>query len=380
MATAEQLKALLKSYADGDDDRFLAISLQVASHAAQKGQGKLAQELRILIDQAKLRQKSSKGHSPVPIAKATGELEAPVGKLSEGSSFGDGPLAADEGADLPDHLGVPSAAEAPGDTASPPGANSCWSAPRLWQDDDGLALAGNLASPSWRSNSTQSSPSSWGRQPRNSTSSSTPCSGPGASIFSTSSTPSGRAARANDVGEIRRVLNSFLQFLEQDDSDSIIIAATNHVGKLDSALFRRFDDVVRYELPTPEFANKLIKNRLGLFGVDSLKWGEILSAAKGPSYAELSRACDDAARKAISPIARKSAPRTYSCRRSAAVEGSTSYGPATIGSGGWSWKVLRSCVTFASMTGRMQNGSFPRRADAIGSRCPRVTGCRTAPV
>ena len=74
MATAEQLKALLKSYADGDDDRFLAISMQVASHASQKGQGKLAQELRALIDQAKLRQKSSKGHGPVPIAKATGEL------------------------------------------------------------------------------------------------------------------------------------------------------------------------------------------------------------------------------------------------------------------------------------------------------------------
>ena len=39
MATADQLKALLKSYADGDDDRFLAVSMQVASHAAHKGRG-----------------------------------------------------------------------------------------------------------------------------------------------------------------------------------------------------------------------------------------------------------------------------------------------------------------------------------------------------
>ena len=54
----------------------------------------------------------------------------------------------------------------------------------------------------------------------------------------------------NDVGEVRRVLNSFLQFLEQDDSDSIIVAATNLASMLDEALFRRFDEVIRYDRPT----------------------------------------------------------------------------------------------------------------------------------
>jgi SpoVK/Ycf46/Vps4 family AAA+-type ATPase len=48
----------------------------------------------------------------------------------------------------------------------------------------------------------------------------------------------------NEVGEMRRVLNSFLQFIEQDASDSIIIAATNNQKMLDQALFRRFDDVL----------------------------------------------------------------------------------------------------------------------------------------
>ena len=42
---------------------------------------------------------------------------------------------------------------------------------------------------------------------------------------------------SNDVGEIRRVLNSFLQMVEQDASDSLVVAATNHVGALDRALF-----------------------------------------------------------------------------------------------------------------------------------------------
>ena len=55
-----------------------------------------------------------------------------------------------------------------------------------------------------------------------------------------------RRGERHDVGEIRRVLNSFLQFLEQDESQGVIVAATNHPELLDKALFRRFDDVIEY--------------------------------------------------------------------------------------------------------------------------------------
>src|SRR5690625_7972421 len=54
--------------------------------------------------------------------------------------------------------------------------------------------------------------------------------------------------RDHEVGEMRRVLNSFLQFIEEDESDSLIIAATNTVEILDQALFRRFDDVLTYKI------------------------------------------------------------------------------------------------------------------------------------
>jgi SpoVK/Ycf46/Vps4 family AAA+-type ATPase len=103
----------------------------------------------------------------------------------------------------------------------------------------------------------------------------------------------------NDVGEIRRVLNSFLQFIEQDDSDSLIIAATNHVGMLDRALFRRFDDVVQYESPTPQLARELIENRLAAFGINKIDWVQVIGTVDGLSYAELVRACEDAARRAV---------------------------------------------------------------------------------
>ena len=109
----------------------------------------------------------------------------------------------------------------------------------------------------------------------------------------------GHRTLSNDVGEIRRVLNSFLQFLEQDDSDSLVIAATNHPDLLDKALFRRFDDVLTYELPTAELAKELITNRLSVFGVQSLDWNVVLPAAAELSFADLARAGDDAAREAV---------------------------------------------------------------------------------
>jgi hypothetical protein len=57
MATADQVKALIRSHADGDDTRFYAIAMQVAAQAARSGHGKFAQELRDLVDQVKARAK-----------------------------------------------------------------------------------------------------------------------------------------------------------------------------------------------------------------------------------------------------------------------------------------------------------------------------------
>ena len=65
-----------------------------------------------------------------------------------------------------------------------------------------------------------------------------------------------------DVGEMRRVLNSFLQFIEQDSSDSIIVAATNNSKMLDQALFRRFDDVLHYSLPSTNEIATLLNYKL----------------------------------------------------------------------------------------------------------------------
>lgn len=108
-----------------------------------------------------------------------------------------------------------------------------------------------------------------------------------------------RRTQTNDVGEIRRVLNSFLQLLEKDESDSIIIAATNHPDLLDRALFRRFDDVLAYELPDERTAVKIMESRLAQFDAGRVDWQRVSKGVAGLSQGELVRASDEAAKHAI---------------------------------------------------------------------------------
>jgi hypothetical protein len=75
MAAADQIKSLLKSHIEGDETRFFSIAMQLAANEARKGHGKLAQELRTLIDEA--RSKSTINESfrkPISIAQPRGEL------------------------------------------------------------------------------------------------------------------------------------------------------------------------------------------------------------------------------------------------------------------------------------------------------------------
>ena len=75
MATGEQLKALVKSYIERDEERFFTLALQVAAHEARRGHGKLATEIRDLIDQAKsTAARQSDAKKPVAIVHPRGEL------------------------------------------------------------------------------------------------------------------------------------------------------------------------------------------------------------------------------------------------------------------------------------------------------------------
>lgn len=55
---------------------------------------------------------------------------------------------------------------------------------------------------------------------------------------------------ATEHGELRRVVNAVLQMLDAYDGRSLIIAASNHEGMLDTAIWRRFEDVLYFKPPT----------------------------------------------------------------------------------------------------------------------------------
>ncbi|MGN8773970.1 AAA family ATPase [Candidatus Weimeria sp. HCP3S3_B5] len=103
----------------------------------------------------------------------------------------------------------------------------------------------------------------------------------------------------NEVGEMRRILNSFLQFIENDVSDSIIIAATNNPKMLDKALFRRFDDVIHYELPNDAQIKQLFDYKLEGYQDGSICSKEVIEAARGLSQAELTIVAEDAMKESI---------------------------------------------------------------------------------
>jgi SpoVK/Ycf46/Vps4 family AAA+-type ATPase len=108
----------------------------------------------------------------------------------------------------------------------------------------------------------------------------------------------GERSRDNDVGEMRRVLNSFLQFIERDNSDSLIIAITNNKQLLDQALFRRFDDVILYHLPSINEKRDLLKKRLAQF-IKIININDLLPNINGLSHAEISLACIDAIKETV---------------------------------------------------------------------------------
>lgn len=101
----------------------------------------------------------------------------------------------------------------------------------------------------------------------------------------------------NEVGEQRRILNTFLQLLERDDSDSFIIAATNSIESIDKALFRRFDDVIEYNLPDRE--QRLVLLHEYLYTAKDLDFSSVEPLFEGMSHAEIKMLCSDIFKEAL---------------------------------------------------------------------------------
>jgi SpoVK/Ycf46/Vps4 family AAA+-type ATPase len=301
MPSADQLKALLKAYAHGDDAQFHSIAMQIAAGEARSGHGKLAEELRDLIDQSRVRVPSS-GTSPIPIARPRGEVADLLTVSYPNTRLNDLVLALRtrkvlervirEHKTIRDIRAHGLAPRKKLLLVGPPGTGKTMTA---------SAIAGELALPLFTVRLDRLITRYMGEtatklrlvfdaiaQTR------------AVYLFDEFDSIGSERSLTNDVGEIRRVVNSFLQMVEHDSSDSIIIAASNHPSLLDRALFRRFDDIVRYVLPTKDEIKAVLKTKIAGVRTDTpLQWAKLTLRAGGLSYADVSRAAEDALKNAI---------------------------------------------------------------------------------
>jgi SpoVK/Ycf46/Vps4 family AAA+-type ATPase len=302
VATSEQVKALLRSHASGDDTTFYSVALQVAARAARSGQTNVALELRELIDSLRAHTPpSSRTSAPVPVVQPRGELAGLLSARFPKTRLSDLVLQPDLKDALQRVLVEQRQQERlRGHGFAPLRKLLLLGAPGTGKTLSASALAGELGLPLLTIRLDGLITKFMGetaaklrlvfdalRDTR------------GVYLFDEVDALAGERALANDVGEIRRVLNSFLQFIEHDDSDSLLVAATNHPQLLDTAMFRRFDAVIRYPLPDGRVVRIIVENRLANVPRERITWAKVQAAAVGLSHGEITLATERAAKDAI---------------------------------------------------------------------------------
>jgi SpoVK/Ycf46/Vps4 family AAA+-type ATPase len=104
----------------------------------------------------------------------------------------------------------------------------------------------------------------------------------------------------NDVGEATRITNALLEMLEDYRGDGLVIAATNLDSALDTALFRRFDEVLKVPLPGVEEISRLLRTTLSPMETDAaMAWQEIARAMDGMSGCEVVHVAQSAAKHCV---------------------------------------------------------------------------------
>lgn len=304
MAATDQIKSLIKSYAEDDEHRFFATALQIAASEARQGHNVVAQELKTLIEKARKDKSLAFLDSPKTVS-----LSAPKRELKELIEVFKPRI------DLKDMILAPGVQEALNKlikeqkswellkkhNLSPrrkllltglPGTGKTMTAQAIAGELglsvyiirlDGLMskyLGESIAKLRMIFDAMEDHRAVY--------------------LFDEFDSIGSHRDKGQDIGEIKRVLNSFLINIEKDQSNSIIIAATNLPESLDKALFRRFDDVVNYPLPDLKQIIDTIKKTIKGFSFSKKpNYTKIAELALGLNYSEVTKACEEAIKEMI---------------------------------------------------------------------------------
>ncbi|WDQ19090.1 AAA family ATPase [Rhodopirellula sp. P2] len=104
----------------------------------------------------------------------------------------------------------------------------------------------------------------------------------------------------DEHGELKRVVNSFLQMLDGFHSETLTVAATNHQGLLDPALWRRFDDILLFPNPTVEQIESLLCRCFHQVTVSkSVRLRSVARNMVGFSHADVERVAQDSIKRVL---------------------------------------------------------------------------------
>lgn len=304
MASAQQLIGLIKSHAEGDEARFYDLAIQLAAGEEQKGHVRLAADLRRWAQ-------SINRETPKPSApdvQNVASLAAPRGDLAELLSAAYPRERLDEiiapqsiGSELKEVIAETRARAKLEEKGYPPRKKLLLAGPPgTGKTMTAKALANELKLPLYTILLHGLISKFYGEtasklrlvfDAMHTTR--------GIYLFDEIDALAAARGRGDDIGEARRVLNSFLQFIEEDCGASIIVAATNLPQLLDRAMLRRFDLTLRYALPDAPAAANVIRRRLVNLDVEKVDWEKVGVAAVGLGHADLVRVAEDAGRRAV---------------------------------------------------------------------------------
>lgn len=304
MAAADHIKSLINSYVEGDESRFFATAMQIAASEARQGHTNLAQELKQLIEKAKKGRSDSYLIEPktVPFSAPKRELKELIEVFKPRINLSDMVLAPSVKQSLDKLIDEQSKWEIlHKHNLSPKRKLLLTGSPGTGKTMTAQAIAGELGLSVYiiRLDGLMSKYM-------------------GESIaklrmifdamqdhravylFDEFDSIGSHRDKGQDVGEIKRVLNSFLINIEKDTSNSIIIAATNLPESLDKALFRRFDDIIQYPLPDEVQIIGAIKKTVRSFSFSKkVNYKKLAKIAGGLNYSDIVKACEETIKEMI---------------------------------------------------------------------------------
>jgi SpoVK/Ycf46/Vps4 family AAA+-type ATPase len=298
MAGSEIIQELVRSHVDGNDERFRTVALQLAASEARRGHRLVAGRIRDLLDKAAGLPRSDQ---PIPLARASQDLIGILEASYPATTLRDIVVDGDTREALERVLQEQRSRDILHEWSlsprrkllfhGPPGCGKTMAAE---------VIAGELSLPLIRvrlevlfsrylGQTGSQLTAIFGEMDRVR----------GLYLFDEFDGIGRQRADSQDVGEAKRVVATFLQLLDSDQSHSLVIAATNEVEQLDAALFRRFDDTVLFPIPTKDQLIRLIQLHGTHARITKVEQSNIAQEFLGMSYADVSKGTTDALKSMV---------------------------------------------------------------------------------